>query len=195
MHDQLAMQSARDRVVLSWSKAVADQPDLPGFVQSLTSQSSALVRIDLPAGESSKSPPAGARIVSLSGNAVDADFLGTASNVDPQTQGQGFVFMVKTNTSHLLPGEAVTGYLKLAGDPVTGVVIPRNAVIRTEGSSWVYVWQRNREDIIRTRIALERPIESGWVVTSGVTTNDYLVTVGAQSLLSLELKPAGPPAD
>ena len=109
MHDQLAMQSARDRVVLSWSKAVADQPDLPAFVQSLTSQSSALVRIDLPAGESSKSPPTGARIVSLSGNTVDADFLGTASNVDPQTQGQGYVFIVKTNTSHLLPGEAVTG--------------------------------------------------------------------------------------
>ena len=195
MHDQLAMQSARDRVVLSWSKAVADQPDLPAFVQSMTSQSSALVRIDLPAGESSKLPPASARIISLSGNSVDAEFLGAAANVDPQTQGQGFVFLVKTNTSHLLPGQAVTGYLKLAGEPVTGVVIPRNAVIRTEGSAWVYAWQRNREDIIRTRIALERPIESGWVVTSGVTTNDYIVTVVAQSLLSLELKPAGPPAD
>ena len=193
MHDQLAVQSARERLVLGWSKAVADQNDLPAFVQSLSSQSAALVRVDLPAGEFLKTPPTGARIVSLSGNSVDADFLGTAANVDPQSQGQGFIFLVKTNASRLLPGEAVTGYVKLAGESVTGVVIPRNAVIRTEGSGWVYVSHKNGEDITRTKIALDRPIDSGWLITSGVTTNDYVVTVGAQSLLSLELKPAGKP--
>jgi hypothetical protein len=193
MHDQLAMASARDRIVLAWSKAVADQSDLPAFVQALTSQNAALVRIDLPAGDAIKGAPAGARIVSLAGNSADAEFLGAASSVDPQTQGQGFVFIIKANTAHLLPSEAVTGYLKLGGEQVSGAVIPRDAVIRTEGSSWVYVWQRNREDIVRTKIPLERPIDTGWVVTSGVTTNDYIVTVGAQSLLSLELKPAGPP--
>ncbi|HEX4643984.1 MAG TPA: hypothetical protein VH598_00090, partial [Verrucomicrobiae bacterium] len=89
-HDQLAIQSARDRLLLSWGKAIADRNDLTAFVQSLTSQNSVLIRVDLPAGETLASPPLGARISTLSGNSTEAEFVEAAPNVDPQTQGQGF---------------------------------------------------------------------------------------------------------
>src|ERR1022692_3525496 len=35
--DLLAIQSARERLAMSWGKAVADQKDVPAFVRSLTS--------------------------------------------------------------------------------------------------------------------------------------------------------------
>ena len=188
MHDQLAVHSARERLALSWGKGVADQGDLIAFVQSLSSQNAMLVRIDLPAGEILKSPPNGARIVALSGNSAEAEFLGTASNMDPQTLGRGSIFLSKPNTLRLLPGEAVTGYLKVPGDPLLGVLIPSNAVVRTEGAGWVYTLDSGGDTFTRVGVALDHPLEAGWFVTKGVTTNEYIVVTGAQTLLSEELK-------
>lgn len=188
-HDQLAVQSARDRLMLSWGKAVADRNDLPAFVQSLTSQNTVLVRVDLPAGETLASAPLGARVSALSGNSAEAELLGTAPNVDPQTQGQGFLFLLQAGALRLLPGEAVTAWLKLAGDPLSGTVIPRDAVVRTEGSGWVYIQKSGGDQTFtRTGVVLDHPVEAGWFVTQGVTTNDYVVVTGAQTLLSEELK-------
>ncbi len=188
LHDQLAVQSAKDRLALSWGKALEKQNDVPAFIQSLTSSGAALVRIDLPAGETLKSPPMGARIATLSGGSVGAEFLSPASSVDPQMQGEGFIFLVQTNASQLMPGAAVTGHIQVSGEPVAGVIIPREAVVRTEDAGWVYVLQGNAEDFTRTKIPLDHPTEAGWFITNGVTATEYVVVAGAQMLLSEELK-------
>ena len=187
-HDQLAMQSARDRLVLSAGAAVANRGDLPAFIQSLAAQEAALIRIDLPAGETMNSPPEGARIMALSGQIGEAELIGPAPGMDPQTQGRGFIFLTKTNAPRFLPGEAVTGYLKVAGAPVDGVSIPREAVVRTEGSGWIYVLNEGGESFTRIRISLERPTLAGWFVSEGMTDKSYIVVTGAQTLLSEELK-------
>lgn len=188
LHDQLAVQSAKDRLALSWGKGLESQSDLPGFIQSLTSLSTVMARIDLPAGETLKAQPVGARIVTLSGSSVEAEFLSPALNVDPQTQGEGFMFLVKQNTLRLLPGEALTGRIQVSGEQVEGVIIPREAVVRTEDAGWVYVLQGNAEDFTRTKIPLDHPTETGWFVTNGVTAKQYVIVTGAQTLLSEELK-------
>jgi len=188
LRDQLAVHSARERLAVSWGKSVADQGDLPAFVQSLTSQNSVLVRIDLPVGDPLPSPPGGARIVALSGISAEAEFLGAAPNVDPQTLGRGSIFLIKPNTLRLLPGEAVIGYLKVPGDPLMGVLIPGKAVVRTEGAGWVYTLDAGGDTFTRIGVALDHPLEAGWFVTKGVTTNQYIVVTGAQTLLSEELK-------
>jgi hypothetical protein len=190
IRDQLAVQSAKNRLALTWGNAVADRNDLPTFTESLTSGNSALIRVDLPAGEDPKSLPIGARVVTLSGNAAEAQFLELASNVDPQTQGQGFIFLLSTNTLRLLPGAAVTGYVKVQGEPLAGVVIPRDAVVRTEGAGWIYVANGSAEAYKRTEIALDHPTEAGWFVTKSVTATNYVVVSGAQTLLSQEMKAA-----
>jgi hypothetical protein len=190
LRDQLAVQSANDRLALSWGKAVADQKDLPGFIQSLTSLETVLVRIDLPIGQDLKLP-AGARLLAPSGQAPEAEFLGLAPTVDPQMQGRGFLLRIKSNASRLSPGEAVVGYLKVPGEPLEGVVIPREAVVRTEGAGWVYVSDNDGgKSFIRTQVALDHPTEAGWVVTKGVAARDRVVVNGAQQLLSIELKGA-----
>ncbi len=190
LHDQLAVQSAKDRLALSWGKVLEGQSDLPAFIQSLTSLSMVMARIDLPAGETLKAAPVGARMVTLSGGSVAAEFLSAALNVDPQTQGEGFMFLVKPNASRLLPGEALTGHIQMAGEQLAGVIIPREAVVRTEDAGWVYVLHGNAEDFTRTKIPLDHPTETGWFVTNGVAATQYVLVTGAQTLLSEELKGA-----
>ncbi|HWF19068.1 MAG TPA: hypothetical protein VG754_07360 [Verrucomicrobiae bacterium] len=193
LHDRLTTQSARDRLVLAWGKWVVDQPDMPAFIQDLTALSNALIRVDLSAAQHLAAQPLGARVVALSGLSANADVLGRAPGVDPQIQGQGIVLQVKTNESHFLVGEAVTGFLKTPGDTLSGVIVPRSAVVRANGAAWVYA-QTADEQFTRKEIALDHPVEGGWFVTEGVAAGDKLVIAGAQTLLSEELKGAfGPP--
>jgi hypothetical protein len=189
--DLLTLESARDRLTLSWGKAVADQKDLPAFSHSLTTLEAALVRIDLPVGETLKAPPAGARIAKLSGASAEAEMLGPAPSVDPQMQGQGFIFLLKPNALRLTAGESVAGYLKIPGEPLAGVIIPREAVVRVEGAGWMYVLNQGGEGFTRIEVPLDHPTEAGWFITKGATASDYVVATGAQQLLSLELKGAG----
>ena len=188
--DRLAVQSARERLTLSWGKAVAEQKDLPAFVRSLTSLETALVRVDLPVGETLKAPPTGARIAELSGQSAGAKFLEAAPNVDPQMQGRGFIFLSEPNSLRFTAGESVVGYIKIPGEPLAGAVIPREAVVRTEGAGWVYVLNSVGDAFTRIEVALDHPIEAGWFVARGVTPGDSVVVAGAQQLLSLEIRSA-----
>jgi hypothetical protein len=72
--------------------------------------------------------------------------------------------------------------------------VPRDAIIRAEGRSWVYV-ATGGDHFTRKEIALEHATENGWFMTNTVSVGDRLVTTGAQSLFSEETKPSGPPAD
>ena len=159
------------------------------FARSLTLGETALVRIDLPAGEALKSTPVSARLVSLNGEEDSrADLFGPAPAVDPQTQGQGFLFLVKDKT--LAPGAAVTGYLRIPGEPVSGVIIPGGAVLRHEGKAWVYL-QTADDSFTRREITLDRSADNGWFIAGGITAKDRVVVNGAQTILSEELSGGG----
>jgi hypothetical protein len=187
--DQTQAESARQKLLAGWGSAIAARSDLPAFVQSLVSLESALIRIDLPAGEALKSPPASARLVALADDSkpVEAQLIGPAPMVDPQMQGRGFLLLVTPNPSQLAPGAAVTGFLNLAGEAQSGVAVPRDAVIRFNGTAWVYL-QTGDDTFQRTEIALDRPLDNGWFVAAGLKPQDKVVIVGAQQLLSEELK-------
>jgi hypothetical protein len=188
-HDQIAVESIRLRLVSGWGAAIAEQPDLAVFVRSLASLESALVRIDLPAGQMPKGAPAGARIVlaSAEGLPISAQWLGPAPNVDPQIQGQGFLFLVKTNSLRLAPGSAASGYIQFEGEAVSGCIVPDSAVVRHAGSGWVYL-QTGEDTFTRREIALDHRLEEGWFVSTGVAANQRVVVQAAQVLLSEEQK-------
>ena len=189
LRDQAAAELARQHLLAAWGKAIADRADLLALVQSLASAELALVRIDLPAGEILKAPPVGARLLALADESslAVAEYVGQAPVVDAQMQGQGFLFLVKPSQSRFVPGAAVTGFLQLSGETQTGVVVPRNAVLRFNGTTWVYL-QTGGETFQRAEVGLERPLEKGWFVRQGFKTGDKVVVVGAQQLLSEELK-------
>jgi hypothetical protein len=188
--DKAQLESLRLKSLASWGEAIVQRQDLPAFVQSLAMMKNALARIDLPAGESLKSPPAKARLVTLSDETVAAEFLGVAPMVDPQTQSQGVLLLIQPNALKLGPGAAVTGFLQVAGEPVKGFLVPRSAVLRYEGGAWIYV-ESDGTNFIRRAIAPQHPLENGWFIPGGVTAGDQVVTVGAQAVFSEELNSSG----
>jgi multidrug efflux system membrane fusion protein len=191
-HDKLAVQSVRDRLTLAWGTTLAGRDDLADFVQLLTARQAVLVRVDLTVGDSLTAPPAGARVVALNGKTTGAKFLSPAADVDPQIQGQGFIFSVQPNDVSLAPGQALTVWLQVPGDPLAGVIVPRDSIVRLEGASWVYLMNKAEggEAFTRKKIPLDRPTEGGWFVPGMFKVDDYIVTTGAQTLLSEELKAA-----
>jgi hypothetical protein len=190
LHDQLAVQSVRDRLAMGWGSVLAGKGDLAEFVQSLAARQAALVRVDLAAGESLADPPVGARVVALSGKTTVAKYVSPTTDVDPQIQGQGFLFSIQSNSISLAPGQALTVWLQVPGEPMAGVIVPSDSVLRLEGSGWVYMMNKGGESFTRRKIPLDRPTAAGWFVSGLIKTDDYIVVTGAQTLLSQELKAA-----
>jgi len=190
--DEAQAESARLRLVGSWGNALAGRAELPALVQSLVSLSNALVQLNIAAGESPPAVPNGAQILALAANAppIGAQFLGPAPQIDPQMQGPGYLFLVSPNSSRLTPGAAVAGYILLPGAAQLGVALPREAVVRYNGTTWVYR-QTSDKTYVRTEIALEQPMPDGWFVREGLKAQDKVATTGAQLLLSEELKGGG----
>jgi len=188
--DQAQVQAARLRLVGAWGQSLANRPDLPVLVQSLTSLSNKLVQLTLPGSQSLAAPPSGARVVaSLSSNAtpVEAEFAGIAPLVDPQLQGQQLLFIVGSNALTLIPGAPVTGYVSLSGETRTGVLLPRNAIVRYNGATWVYR-QTSDKTFERVEAPLIEPMPDGWFSGPPLKAQDKLVVTAAQLLLSEELK-------
>jgi multidrug efflux system membrane fusion protein len=189
-HDELQLLSARAKLNSSWGKSFADQTNLSALVQSLLSLECALVLVDLPPGDPVKSDPTGAALITLSGRQSTAAFLGRSPSVDPQTQNEGLLFLIQTNSAQFLPGSAVTAFVKVPGSSVSGIVIPRDAVIRHEGATWIYL-KTDDTHFTRRRVSLDRPADNGWIASSGVKTGDQVVVTGAQTLFSQELNASG----
>lgn len=184
--DQGAFATAEAQLMAASGKAVADES--PGFFQSLAHQEFVLVRLDLPAGEAAAETPTAAQLtVPGIKPPVGADFLGRAAAADPQVQGAGFLFLLTNAPAMLTPGLAVTGFLQLPGEPLPGVVVPDDAVVRSDDRAWIYV-QTGDTTFARREVSLGHPAVGGWFVTNGVAAGDKVVVVGAQTLLSEEHK-------
>jgi hypothetical protein len=185
--DEAAVDTAKAHLLMGWGRALASRPDLPILVHSLLDEEAAVIRVDLPLGESLKDPPARARVASLSqpDSPLEVEVLSPAPVVDPQMQGQGFLLLCKSRA--LQPGAAVKAWLALSGHAESGVAVPREALLRHEAEVFVYV-QTGEETFVRRPVSLDRPLDAGWFVREGLKATDKVVVVGAQQLLSEELK-------
>ncbi len=189
-HDQISLSSVQSRLLLGWGQAIASQADLAAFVHSLAAQETALVRVDLPLGERLSAPPIGGRIAPLGApeHLSDAQYLGPAPSADPQMQSRGVQFLVKVDPPP--PGTAVLAWLTIPGQPQSGVLVPRSALLRHESRTFVYL-QTAGDTFERKAVTLGRPADDGWFVGEGFQPPDKVVVVGAQELLSEELKGQG----
>jgi hypothetical protein len=188
--DRLLVDSMRDRILLSWGRALAHRADLSGLLRVLTAQDRVIVRVELSAGEAPSAPLLRARLAALNDpeKTIEAEFLGPAPATDPQLQGRGLLFLTQGNALDLTPGAAVTAYLELGGKPQKGVWVPASALLRVDSRIWVYT-QHADTSFVRTPVVLGPPGSNGWLVTEGVRPDDKVVTQGAQMLWSEELKP------
>jgi hypothetical protein len=194
----IAAGSIRTKIELGWGHRLADltgnvvvppgtQRQAPPGPNPLKDEGTILIRLDLPIGDTVGSQPETARIVPLRADAqpIVANYFDEIPAVDPQSQTRGFLFFATTNS--LKAGESITGYIQTGGDAVKGVIVPRDAIVRTEGKGWVYVVNDKGESFTRREIPLDHAVENGWFVT-GLTADQQIVVTGAQVLLSEELK-------
>ena len=185
-NDHLALAAARAKFAGDWGSALAGRADLAELVQQFAERKQSLVRLTLPAGENLADMPAATMLTVFPDelHLIPAELLDGGLGVDPQTEGQIFLFLVKDRALPL--GASVTGQLNRTGQALSGLVLPAAAVLRHEGLGWVYV-QTAPEAFTRREVPLDRPTESGWFVTGGFSATNVLVSVGAQTVLSTEL--------
>ena len=182
--DELARATDLAKFRAQWGGVLASR--LSEILPLVTSNQAALVRMDLPAGDNPATPPLSAQILTAAGetNPVSAQYLDTLPGVDPLSQGQSYLFLVSDRS--LPPNAAVTGFLKVRGDAVKGVIIPAAAILRYEGRGWVYV-QTGTNQFLREPIPLDYPVAEGWFVPGNLSMTNGVVVTGAQTVLSAEL--------
>jgi len=188
--DQATLESAQARLLAGWGKPFTSRADLATLTRSLLAQEAALVRVDLPAGETLPSEPRAVRVASLTGDASarEAELLGPAPTTDPQAQGQAFLALIRDHAPP--PGTALAAWLVTDGVAQHGFRLPRTAVVQYESGLFVFV-QTGDSVFERKRVQVAKSQRDGVFVISGVGVDDRVVTTGAQQLLSEELKGAG----
>jgi hypothetical protein len=144
----------------------------------------ALLQIALPAGQRLRDASS-ARIELTPGDRLPAKIISELPQTDPKFQGQGF-YAVAAADPRLLPGMTVPVTIA-AGAPVTGVLVPDEAVVRWQGRTWVFVAIAEGE-FVRRPLESAIPTPQGWLVRSGLSAHTPAVIRGAQLLLSEEIK-------
>ena len=197
--DEIKADGLRRRALMEWGTEFAafNAPQRRAFVDALVRGEASLVRVDLLPGDALSTQPKSARLVVLGreDQSISTQAIMPAADVDPKSQAQGFILRVESPPFPLRPGMALTAWLELPDAPRAGFALPRSAVIRHDGRTWVYV-QEEEEKFARKPVLLDTPLDGdkGWFVDEklgGIGPDDLLVVTGAQSLLSEELKAQG----
>ncbi len=185
--DQIQVDTARAKLRTSWGAVLSDDQRRTELATALTGGGS-LLRVDF---GSAAAPHLDGKKVALR-SLVDsgpgaagpaADLLGAASAVDPQFQGRGFWALVRGET--LPVGSSYEAVLTL--DATTGKVLtlPESALVRDQGSTYVYL-QAAPGKFSRRRVEILRRVGVRLGVT-GIAAEDRVVIAGGQQLLSAEL--------
>ena len=126
--------------------------------------------------------------------------------VDLRTQAQALLFSLP-GSEDLRPGMAVAAYLEIPGKPKTGVEVPRSAVVRFGGATFVYTYEKPElpplgqkpketlNEFTRKEVTLDYLDGDKWFITKGIVKGDKVVEQGAHILLSEEIKALIPAGD
>jgi hypothetical protein len=193
--DTIKLSSLKRSATLAWGKGFADLDAAArdSAIDNLIAGETALVRADALPGEAISELPSAAKVLVLGreDQPLTSTSITPAPDTDASTQAQGFILRIDKPAFALRPGTAVTAYLELAGETREGVIVPRSAIVRHDGQTWVYVRAEEEGHFEREAVTLLAPQADGWFVAEGIEAKDQLVTQGAATLLSQELKAAG----
>jgi len=124
--------------------------------------------------------------------AVTAQLIGPAPQVDPLTQGrQYFCFAEQQNLPY---GARVTAWIKRGNQASRGVWIPESAVVWHLGQAFVFV-QSAAGQFVRRLLPNLTPGANGYFAGEPFSPGEEIVVQGAQTLLSQELKNLIPDED
>lgn len=183
--DALHVQVLRNQLALAWGAGVAKlSPDQRArLVRGLSDGSIALVHVDTHNNEGQ----AGARSVriDIGDGSATGRVIGLARAAEPRLQSTGLIVEVVGAPARLLAvGLTQSAHIATTSQQ-TGVTIPREAVIRFEGSDWAYV--RTAPSHYDRRLLQDpTPGADGFFDAHGFAPGDEVVVRGAPALFASE---------
>jgi hypothetical protein len=186
--DAAKLQLLRHRVGLEWSPALARWPDARRvrLVADIAAGRVALLRIDSAAGLAQSH---GAVTVDLPSGPIRAEVLGPMRTGDPRLQSTGLLARVVGPAAELFGAGTVAPATIAEGAGASGVVIPREALLRAGGRTFVYL-RRDATDFERREVAGGVGDPEGLFVPGGFSAGEAVVTKGASQLLAAQTAPA-----
>jgi hypothetical protein len=185
--DDSKLNLLRQRVGLEWGPGVARLKPVQraALLRDLAAGNAALVHVDTPSNEGQ----AGARTVDIDigtgDQSVHGIVLGAARAAEPRLQSSGLIVEVKGPSAVLLSvGLTQSAHINSTSS-TAGVVIPRSAVIRFEGSDWAYV-QTGPAQFERRLIQAPIPQDKGLFASAGFAAGEHVVAQGAAELFAVE---------
>jgi hypothetical protein len=175
----------RRRLGLEWGPGIARLSDArrQALIAQLSRGDAALVHVDTP----SNAGQAGARSVDIDvgSDSVRGVVLGAARAAEPRLQSSGLIVEVTGKSAILLSvGLTQSAHIN-AADAVVGVLLPRSAVIRFEGSDWAYV-RLDPARFERRLVEAPSPEDKGLFVARGLRSGDQVIVRGAAEVFAVE---------
>lgn len=154
----------------------------------LTSGRTMLVEATFPLGVNLGTVPTSLTITPLAGQHGHSSW--TASKIwnapaNPTIPGRSFFALV--SGTDLAQGEHVFVFAP-TGEPITGVRVPKEAVILSENKAWCYA-EVASHTFLRVLLDLGMPLEDGYFVARGIGPNQAVVVGGTGLLLARETGP------
>lgn len=184
--DAAAVSLLHRRLELEWGPAFAALADdaRQQLIDDISSGAAALLRADAP------ERPDGVigRVFVDFGDDAEIDtmeLVGLSGTTDQRMQTIGLYCVVRGDRAKALrPGRVLSG--RIETDAVlTGVVLPRSALIRSNGKVWVYV-RTGEQEFVRREVVGGLPVADGWYVEDGFDPGTAIVVVGAGSMSAFE---------
>lgn len=188
--DQSKLTLLRRQLGLQWGPGLARLSDSRrrALVKSLSEGKSALVQVDTPDSEGQ----AGAKTVEIDigSGSVHARVIGPSRNAEPRLQSSGLICLV-TGPQAILFSIGLTQSARInQPSNQAGVLLPRSALVRFQGSDWVYV--RTGPQSFERRLASDpQPEADGMFVAQGLNPGDEVVVKGAAALFAADRAQAG----
>ena len=184
--DQVALDTGESKLGLELGPDVSQKTNLNNMLGQVSKLNWALARVNIPGGSVAPVPNVAAvAAVFNPTNRFSAEVLGLSTYAEPQTPGQGFLLLIKTN--QFSPNTPIIAWFPVSGKEVSGVSIPESALLLESGETIVFV--SSGEDIFKS-VAVEvfRANEQGVIVTNGLSETNQVVITGAQQLHSEKTK-------
>lgn len=124
--------------------------------------------------------------------ALPATLISASPQIDPISQGQRYFF--KCEPCRLPFGTHLTAWIPAAGQADSGVIIPQSALVWHLGQAFVFV-KTAVEHFSRRPLGQYGTTSQGYFVAHALQAGDEVVTTGAQTLLSQQLKGLIPDED
>ena len=177
----------RRRLGLEWGPSFVSMGDArrAALIQALAAGRAALVRIDAPSG---LTPSTNVVLDLGAGGTQRVQILGSARSSDPRLLSTGLIGLITGPTAGRL-GAGQTLNARLAqGGSTQGVIIPRSAILRAGGQSYVYV-RRDPSHFDRRKIMGTVALDYGLFASGNLNPGEVVVVQGASALYAADLAP------